>query len=112
MERPKSCLGLTHQSPQLETMKNIIHFDYGTGLVTVKAYGKVKLPKIGESVNMSYIIPNEEEKKNFFDKFGRFSITVVDISRQIDYKSKEHHVEINLSNDFSDNDILYQAMMN
>jgi len=93
-------------------MKNIIHFDYGTGLVTVKAYGNVKLPKIGESVNMSYIIANEEEKKSFYEKFGKYSITVVDVNRQIDRKSKEHHVAINLSNDISENDILYHAMAN
>ena len=93
-------------------MKNIIHFDYGNGFVTVKAYGRVKLPKIGENVNMSFIIQNENEKQDFFERFGSYSLTVVDINRQLDAKSKEHHVAINLSADMTKHDLHYQVLAN
>lgn len=93
-------------------MKNIIHFDYGTGSVIVKAYGQVKLPKIGENINMSFIIQSEDEKQNFFNRFGSYSLTVVDINRQLDSKCKEHHVAINLSDDMTKHDLYYQALAN
>jgi len=93
-------------------MNKIIHFNYGSGVVSIVADKSISLPKIGESINMSYIISDENEIEQFHQKHGKYSIQIVDISHGMDFKNREHHIEISLTNDFAQIDSLFMNMAN
>lgn len=93
-------------------MNKIIHFNYGSGVVSIVADKSISLPKIGESVNMSYIISDEKEIEEFHQTHGQYSIQIHDISHSMDFKNKEHHIDISLTNDFSTIDNLFLTMAN
>ncbi len=93
-------------------MNKIIHFNYGSGVVSIVADKSINLPKIGESVNMSYIITDEKEIEEFHQTHGQYSIQIHDISHSMDFKNKEHHIDISLTNDFSTIENLFLTMAN
>lgn len=93
-------------------MNKFIHFNYGSGVVSIVADKSISLPKIGETVNMSYIISDENEMEQFYQKHGQYSIQVHEISHSMDFKNKEHHIDISLTNDYSKIDKLFMNMAN
>lgn len=93
-------------------MNKFIHFNYGSGVVSIVADKSINLPKIGESVNMSYIISDENEMEQFHQTHGQYSIQVHEISHSMDFKNKEHHIDISLTNDCSKIEELIATMAN
>lgn len=93
-------------------MDKIIHFNYGSGVVSIVADKSINLPKIGESINMSYIISDEKEIEQFHQTHGQYSIQVHEISHSMDFKNREHHVDISLTNDLNTIDSLFLTMIN
>lgn len=93
-------------------MKKTIHFNYGSGMVSIFAEENIILPRIGETINMSYIISDEEKMKEFYEEYGSYSITISDIFHEIDFQNNEQHIEISLSDNFYEPNAFYMEMAN
>jgi len=93
-------------------MKKTIDFNYGSGIVTIFVEENIILPRIGETINMSYIISDKEEISEFYKEYGTYSIAVADISHTINFKNNEQHIEISLSDNFYEPNAFYMEMAN
>ena len=93
-------------------MKKTIHFNFGSGMVSIFADENIILPRIGETINMSYIISDEQMMREFLEEYGSHSITVADVFHEIDFKNNEQHIEISLSDNFYQPNSLYMEIAN